>query len=306
MRKIKVKLFDSFTTKFFGGNIAGVVTEADNLSSVEMLKIASEINAPTTGYVLRKEINHFEVRFFTPSQEIDMCGHVVIGVFMALAEEGKIATKNSNVAYVKQYTKAGLMPVEVYFKNKKPVYVLMKQNQPLFKDLKLNLNKIANLLGIPTNFIETEYPIEWVSTALRHVFIPVKNLKALKELKPNFPALGELSKKINVETIDVFTRETVNSDYNVHSRDFCPGIGNPEEAASGTTNGALACYLLKNKVILNIKDNGKILINAEQGFEMGRPSNIRSEIIVKDKEIIEVKVGGTAVCSLIGEIYLGD
>lgn len=90
MKRIKIKLMDAFTTERFEGNIAGVVTEADKLSYEEMQKIAFEINAPTTGFVLKKGQNEFEVKFFTPIREIDMCGHVVIGTFMVLAEEGKI------------------------------------------------------------------------------------------------------------------------------------------------------------------------------------------------------------------------
>lgn len=295
---------NAFTTKKFGGNIAGVVTDANKLNSEEMQKIASKINVPTTGFVLKREKNEFEVRFFTPTQEIDMCGHVVVGTFVALAEEGKINVDNLDRVEVKQYTKVGLIPVEILYKNGKPNSVIMKQNRPIFKDPKLNRKEVSELLGVSEESLEKYYPIEIVSTALRHLFIPIKNLDIMKELKPNFSKLGDLSKKLGVETINVFTLKTVNPDFNVHSRDFCPGIGNPEEAASGTTNGALGCYLIKNKLLSKIGKNEKIIILAEQGYEMGKPSSIRTEITLKNNEIEEVKVGGTAICSLKGEITI--
>lgn len=304
MKNIIVKLFDAFTDQVFCGNIAGVVTKADGLSNNEMQKIASELNAPTTGFVTTRGKNDFEVKFFTPTQEIDMCGHVVVGTFMALAEERKLDFEGYNRVDVKQHTRAGLIPIEVIYENNRPTYIMMCQNKPLFKDPQLNRTEIAKLMGISDQFMEENYPIEIAATALRHLFIPVKNLDIMGELKPDFPALAELSRKLNVETSNVFTLQTVNPGFQVHSRDFCPAIGNLEEAASGTTNGALSCYLIKNKAIPGIPRNGSIKIMAEQGYEMGRPSIIQSEIQLQDHEIKEVKVGGTAIRSLVGELVI--
>lgn len=233
-----------------------------------------------------------------------MCGHVVVGTFMALAEEGEVTAGDSDWIVLEQYTKAGSIPVEIRYRNGKPIFIIMKQNNPLFKDPKLSTEEVSGLLGVIPASLEKDYPIEIVSTALRHLFVGVKSLDVMKSLKPDFSALGMLSKRLGVETIDVFTLETVDRDFDVHSRDFCPGIGNPEEAASGTTNGALSCYLIKNKVLSKIRKEGKMTILAEQGYEMGRPSSIRSEILIKNNEIKEVKVGGMAVCSLEGEILL--
>lgn len=151
MRKIKIKLMDAFTTERFGGNIAGVVTDASKLDSREMQKIASELNAPTTGFVLKKGKNEFEVRFFTPTQEIDMCGHVVVGIFMALAEEGKIDIEYTGKVEVKQYTKAGLISVEILYKNQKPSFIAMKQNKPIFKDPKVSRGEVEDYWGFQKN-----------------------------------------------------------------------------------------------------------------------------------------------------------
>jgi len=199
MRKLSMKLFDSFTDHIFGGNTAGVVTAAEHVSQDEMQNIAAEINAPTTGFVSTRGKNEFEVKFFTPTQEIDMCGHAVIAVFMGLEDEGKLESKNFGRVDVKLYTKAGLIPVEVYYENGKPTHVMMTQNKPSFREVTVRKAEIAKLLGISEVLIEADHPMEIVSTALRHLFVPVKSLEVMKQLRPDFQALAELSRKLGVE-----------------------------------------------------------------------------------------------------------
>src|SRR5579872_2163161 len=84
MKETPIYLYDAFASQIFGGNIAGVVPEATFMSSGEMQRIAAEIAAPTTGFVSNPTRDAIQLRFFTPTQEIDMCGHVVVGVFSAL------------------------------------------------------------------------------------------------------------------------------------------------------------------------------------------------------------------------------
>jgi PhzF family phenazine biosynthesis protein len=302
MRKVKVKLFDSFTDQLFGGNIAGVVTRAEDMTNDEMQKIAREL-AATTGYALQRQNNDFEVRFFTPTQEIDMCGHVVVGVFMGLAEEGRISLAPKGLTEIRQFTKAGIIPVEVHQKAGQANFVMMEQCKPIFKPCHLYAQDIAILLGIGPEGVMTKFPIEIVSTALRHLFIPVQDLKTIAALKPDYLALGDLSRSLNVETICVFTPETMQPGYSVHSRDFCPAIGIPEEAGSGTTSGALSCYLIKHGLI-KVSPDDVATVLVEQGYEMGRPSSIRADITLRSAMVEKVKVGGTAVRSLSGEITL--
>lgn len=303
MKTVKIKLLDSFSETLFGGNVAGVVTEADGLNTEEMQKIASEINITTSGFVSTRGENEFRVRFFTPTQEVNMCGHVVVGVTTALAQEGKINRLKQDDATAKLYTNAGEIPVTVFFDGETPSYVLMQQNKPSFKSADVHIEEVARLLGITSEVVEKKYPIEIASTALRHLLVPIKNLGSVQNLKPNFNGLAELSHRLGVETVDVFTLETINRNSTVHSRDFCPGVGYPEASASGTTNGALSSYLIKNKIV-SAKENDLVRITIEQGYEMGRPSNIKAEIKIEENKIEEVKIGGSAVLSLAGEIYL--
>lgn len=304
MEKIGIKIFDSFTKERFTGNPAGVVTEADILTDREMQRIASEINAPTTGFCKKRQANEFDVRFFTPKQEIEMCGHVVIAISKALMDEKRVLHGNSSKIAIRYFTKAGLVPVDVSYDTEGSPYFMMDLKTPSFKEPDVTISELAKLLGIPSDLIEQELPLEMALGALRHLFIAVKGVNGVRELKPDFTALAELSETLGLDSINVFTLETVNKKFDVHSRDFCSGIGHDEEAASGTTNGALSCYLIKNRLI-PLEKKEPLVIMAEQGFEMGRPSIIRSEILVHDERIEKVQVGGTAVLSLEGNVFMG-
>ena|SRR5579871_755889 len=302
MRGIPIYLYDAFATRIFGGNIAGVVPDATSLSSEEMQQIAAEIAAPTTGFVTDPASGSVRLRFFTPTQEIDMCGHVVVGVFSALADLRYLGTKEPIRDFVAETTAGPILVDVVSAKDSRPV-VTMRQNLPKFRRPALDSGAIAELLGADHEAISRDLPIEIWSTALRHLFVPVGSCAVLSALRPNFEALTATSRRLGVETISVFALGEDTSDVDVHLRDFCPAIGNPEESASGTTNGALACYLVHHgRARWSAPDAAAV--HSEQGREMGRPSRIFSEIRLSGTEIAEVRVSGSAVRSLSGVIGL--
>ena len=114
MKKIKIYQVDSFTTHLFGGNPAGVVTEATGLTPFEMQKIAREMNCSETAFVTSSQSCEadFNVRFFTPTEEVNLCGHATIATFFVLATEGKIKLSTPEVILY-QETKAGILPVSI-------------------------------------------------------------------------------------------------------------------------------------------------------------------------------------------------
>jgi PhzF family phenazine biosynthesis protein len=92
---IAVYLYDSFTDRPYAGNVAGVAPRAEGLGAAAMRRVAPELGAPTTGFVVGREpgpVPAFDVRYFTPRREIALCGHVAVAVFTRLAEEGRCET----------------------------------------------------------------------------------------------------------------------------------------------------------------------------------------------------------------------
>lgn len=279
--KIKAFTLNSFAKSIEGGNPAAVVFNADDLSENEMKKIAGIIGFSETAYVMKSNVADFKVRFFTPTDEVDLCGHATVAVYYLLLQLGQIKPRRYT-----QETKAGSLKVEV----KEDMSVIMNQTLPYFYET-ICKEEIADSLNITTAEIEEDLPVQIVSTGLKDIIVPIKNMDILSAIKPNFEKVAEISKKYNTVGYHMFTLESLNSS-NAHCRNLAPLYGIPEESATGTSNGALACYLFKyDKITPNNVDH----IVFEQGYSMEKPSEIIASLAVQNKEIIEVMVGGKAL-----------
>jgi trans-2,3-dihydro-3-hydroxyanthranilate isomerase len=301
MNQVKVYQIDSFTNDAFGGNPAGVVTDADNLSETEMQKIAREMNCSETAFIMSptNPMSDFKIRFFTPSEEVDLCGHATIAAFYALASEGKINLPNkANVLY--QETKAGVLPITlIRSDNGELDSVVMGQTPPRLMSTCDNIETVANLIGLETSDLNlNNLPLQIVSTGLPDMIVPVKDLSTLKKASPDFSRLAEYQRQKGFISIHAFTFETEDPSSTVHVRDFAPSVNINEEAATGTANGALGAYLVGNKAIQITEE--KVFIRVEQGYVMNRPSKILVEILHYNGEVTEVAVGGSAIIIMEG------
>lgn len=185
-----------------------------------------------------------------------------------------------------QETKAGILQVEYRLDGT----IFMSQNIAEFYEI-IDKNKIADSLNINENAILVNLPIQIVSTGLRDILIPVNNLETLLSVNPNFERITEISKRYGVVGYHVFTTETkFNS--TAHCRNFAPLYDIPEESATGTSNGALSCYLYKYGVITE-KEYSKLIF--EQGYSMDKPSEIFARLEIENREIKGIKVGGNAL-----------
>lgn len=276
--KIKAFTLNSFAKSIEGGNPAAVVFNADSLLENDMRNISGIIGFSETAYVMKSDIADFKVRFFTPTEEVDLCGHATVGVYYLLLSLGQIKP-----GIYTQETKAGILNIEI----KEDMSIIMNQNLPTFYET-ICKEEIADSLNITLAEIEENLPVQIVSTGLRDIIVPIKNLEILTGIKPDFEKVSEISKKYNAVGYHIFTLETVNGS-DAHCRNFAPLYGIPEESATGTSNGALACYLFKY-----VKINPKYII-IEQGYSMKKPSEIIVSLAFQNKEIVEVLVGGKAL-----------
>jgi PhzF family phenazine biosynthesis protein len=279
--KVKAYTLNSFAKCIEGGNPAGVVFNADALSEDDMKKVAGIIGFSETAFVMKSNFADFKVRFFTPNEEVDICGHATIAIFSALLKQGCIKPGK----YL-QETKAGVLSVEL----REDLSIMMNQNTPSYYQT-ICKQEIADSLNITTAEMIEELPIQIVSTGLRDILIPIKNIDMVNAIKPNFEKVSKISSKYNTIGYHIFTLESLNSS-NAYCRNLAPLYGIPEESATGTSNGALACYLFKYG---KIKPHNATHIIIEQGYSMGKPSEIIVALITEDKKVIEVKVGGKAL-----------
>lgn len=280
MKGIRVYTLNAFAKTDNGGNPAGVVLDADFLSIDDMQKIASKVGFSETAFVRKSDNADFKVSFFTPNEEVDLCGHATIATFYLLASKGIIQPGKYT-----QETKAGVLKVECRSDN----VIYMSQCNPEFYEI-LDRKEIADTLNITENDIIDSLPIQIVSTGLKDILVPIRSLKTLHDIKPNFDKISSLSKEKDVTGYHLFTLETK---YNstAHCRNFAPLYDIPEEAATGTSTGALSSYLYRYRVVLE-KDVENLVF--EQGYSMKRASEILSSLTIENEEIKEVKVGGIA------------
>lgn len=288
--KVQVYTVNSFTKSKDGGNPAGVVFNSDKLTENEMKTIAKEVGFSETAFVQKSSKADFRVRFFTPTEEVDLCGHATIAVFATLADKKII---NSGL-YI-QETKAGILSVEVKEDNQ----ILMDQNTPEFYNI-IHKNEIADSLGLELESFEEHLPIEVVSTALKDIFIPVKTKHDLYNLEPNMALISEISKKYESTGYHVFTLD-VEDGYDAECRNFAPLYGIDEESATGTSNGALSCYMHKYDLI---NTNSNLNLSIKQGYFMNQNSIINSSLEIDNSKVTSIRVGGYAVTTGTIEINL--
>jgi len=279
--KIKAFTLNAFAKSKNGGNPAGVILNSDGLSDKQMLLVAEKIGFSETAFVQKSNKADFKVRFFTPNAEVDICGHATIATFYLLADRQIIQTGKYT-----QETKAGVLMIEIL----KDGTVFMDQNLPQYFDI-IDRTLIAESLNISPNIIRDDLPIQIVSTGLKFILIPIENLAQLTQIKSDIKKVKEISKKFDVFGYHLFTLETKFGS-TAHCRNLAPLYDvKEEEAATGTANGALSCYLFKYGKINKQQINDVVF---EQGYSMNKPSEIRAKLEIDGNNITSVRVGGIA------------
>lgn len=265
----------AFTEVSIGGNPAGVVLETDHYSEEQMFSVAKEVGYSETAFVSTSKYADFKIRYFTPSDEVDLCGHATIATFTLLFDNKIISPGKYTIE-----TKAGILPVTLESSG----LVLMTQLKPKAYEL-LSNELIANSLGLSESDIIS--PSQVFSTGLKDIIIQVKDRKSLKNIKPDFKTIADISKEHRSTGYHVFT---LDSEYTARCRNFAPLYAIDEESATGTASGAVSGYIMHHGLI-DTSDGVHHLIY-EQGIEMNLPSIIHGYIKMKNKEVIEVVIGG--------------
>ena len=294
---MKFYIVDAFTETLFGGNPAGVVIlpeGADFPSDEVMVKTAAELRYSETAFIKKLNDKEFNIRYFTPAAEVDLCGHATIGSFKALLYGGYI---KDNDTYI-NHTLAGDLNIVVTNGQ-----VLMDMASPV------KINEIADEAGLEELYkiMGLDYADQkakgvtlipqMISTGLPDIMMPVASQADLEAITPDFPALSKLSERYEVVGVHAFTTDC-DEGTTCHVRNFAPLYDIDEEAATGTSNGALTYYGFLNGFVKSGDDCRFV-----QGEKMQRPSVINSHLEADD-EGCKIQVGGSAVMLAEGDIKL--
>ncbi len=294
MRKFTFYIVDVFTEKKYTGNQLAVVRGAKDLSDIEMQQIAKEMNFSETTFILseQKHNNGYDVRIFTPEEEVPFAGHPTLGT--AYVIQRKIIREPVETIILN--LKIGPIPVTLNYSSEQINILWMKQMGATF-DRIFEPEQISQILNFNKREIDDRFPIQEVSTGLPFIIIPLKTLDALKQAEVNRDKYFELIKNTQAKAMLIFCPQTYDQENDLNIRVFADYYGVPEDPATGSANGCLAGYLVKYRYF----GKGQIDIRVEQGYEMGRPSLLF--LRAEDKgEKIDVSVGGKVVMVAKGEL----
>lgn len=284
---MKYYIVDAFTNRLFGGNPAGVVLLGGDAFPDEslMTRIAAELRYSETAFVRRLAPTEYHLRYFTPTAEVDLCGHATLATFSLLHSLGLAEGR------CMCHTLAGDLCIEAGDK------VMMQMAAPRIARTIADTAPIYKALGIDD--YRPTLPVQVAYAGLEDIMIPIPTVETLNTLHPDMEAVAALTEKHNAVSFHCFAiptqaiRQSSNQTITAHVRDFAPQYGIPEESATGTANAALTHYLSTHGVIPAAGDFSFL-----QGETMGRPSVVATRITADGT----IYVGGTAAIVASGEL----
>ena len=283
---MKFYIVDCFAEEKYQGNELLVVVADRTVSDEEQQAIAREINFSETTFILsgRKEDGGYDVRIWTPNVgEVPFAGHPTLGTAHVIHKY----LENEQCQEVKLNLKAGQIPVRISDSG-----LVMKQNQPEF-GITIDRDIIADIYGIRPEEIREDYPVQWASTGLEAVVIPLKERDSLKKLvcdQEKFKRYIAQYPECNCNHLflvdmgdNIFAARCLMEDF-------------VEDPATGSANGDLAGYFMKH----NYFGRDEVDYTVIQGEDMGRKSvlQIHAE---KHEDRYVIEVGGNVYTVASGD-----
>ena len=269
---VQVYVMSAFSKNNKGGNKAGVVLNRSELSVSQKMEIAKELGYSETAFVTDSEVADYKIEYFTPTDEVPLCGHATIATFALLYHLQMLKKEDYTIE-----TKAGILRMKI----NEDGMIFMEQNKPEYLEF-LKPEEFEGCLEI--QWISKNQPIQVVTTGLKDIILPVDSVEHLAALEPEHAVMAELSRELEVVGVHAFAF-TEDAEITAICRNFAPLFGIDEESATGTANCALASYLFRHH-------KKKTQYVFEQGYNLGQVSRIVVNVIAENDEIQEIFVGG--------------
>jgi trans-2,3-dihydro-3-hydroxyanthranilate isomerase len=293
MRSYRFVQVDVFTNTPFGGNQLAVFPEAEGITDVQMQTIAREMNFSETTFVFPPEDPKHDarVRIFTPGQELPMAGHPTVGT-------GFVLGADRNKTELVFELGVGPTPVTVDPGDGMSGSATMQQQPPRFWDSSLDAAGAAKLVSLTADCMHPTLPILNGSAGVDYLYLPLRCRADLAAVRPNAAAMEAFFGDAFHKAVYVFSIEPDASSH-ARGRMFFLVNGAPlEDPATGSAAGPLGGYLVNQGAM----PPGRIRL--QQGYEMGRPSDIDLTIDGRPGAITGVSVGGGVVKVAEGKLFL--
>ncbi|MGH8906211.1 MAG: PhzF family phenazine biosynthesis protein [Egibacteraceae bacterium] len=264
-------LLDVFTDQPLAGNQLAVFPDAAGIPEAWLQPLAREINFSETVFVYPSgQDGSARMRIFTPRAELPFAGHPILGTAVALARPG--------MDEILLETGKGIVPVRLEGVGDGKAYGCMSQPLPSvqpFGDHKALLAAI----GVRSS----QLPVEIYDNGVAHVYVALDSREAVAGLEPDLTVIARQFAGIGVNCFAGQGRHW-------KTRMFSPGLGVPEDPATGSAAGPLGVHLARHGLIAYGEQ-----LEISQGVEIGRPSTLYARISGSAHRLERVEVGGWAL-----------
>jgi trans-2,3-dihydro-3-hydroxyanthranilate isomerase len=293
---------DVFTAQRFAGNPLAVVLDAEGLDDAAMQTIAKEFNLSETVFVFPPEDPHHraDLRIFTVARELPFAGHPTVGTAVLLALLDRKGEAGAVAFGLKE--KVGVVPCVVEVKNAMSGEARFRLPRlPASWGEGKESTDCAWALGIdPKEIGFARHVPSRHSAGVAYDLVPVASLDALARAYPQGAAFDKAFADSDHPAAYVYTRVPEADGLRFRARMFGPGMGVIEDPATGSAAAAFAGALMQCEPL----GDGEHNIVVEQGIEMGRPSEIRLQMVIRNGALVSAEIGGSAVMVSRGELLI--
>jgi trans-2,3-dihydro-3-hydroxyanthranilate isomerase len=263
---------DVFTDVPLAGTQLAVFTDGREIPEEQLQKVAREMNFSETVFVYPAQGDgNVRIRIFTPAAEVPFAGHPCLGTAFVLAAPLQLGV-------IRLETGSGIVPVELEREGARISFGRMQQPPPTVEPFG-DADELEQVLGV-----RSRLPVEVYDNGIRHVFLALGSPDEVAALRPDFQRLAE----IGTYGINCFAGDGTKW----KTRMFGPGLGVPEDPATGSAAGPLALHLARHDRIAFGDE-----IEISQGAEIQRPSTLYARADSPE----QIEVGGSAVVVARGE-----
>ena len=301
--KLAFHTYDVFTSARFCGNPLAIVEAADDLTAEQMQAITREFNLSETIFILKPADpgNTARVRIFFPGGEMPFAGHPTVGCAIFLAER-KYKPGCAFETEIRLEEAAGLVRVKVSRIGDVPRAMFTAPVTPFVADVvQPSAEAVAAALGLAVADVGFGKHLPRVHQGgPRCLHVPVNSRAALARARPLEPQWSALIQPLGTDMAYLYTPGGDNPRTSFRARMFAPTGGIPEDPATGAATALLAAQLLAAEAL----SDGTHRWEIEQGYEMGRPSELHLEADVAGAMLTAVRVAGQAVHVTSGVLEL--
>ncbi|HEY5794574.1 MAG TPA: PhzF family phenazine biosynthesis protein [Bosea sp. (in: a-proteobacteria)] len=284
---------DVFTTMPHAGNPLAVVLDSEGLDTAAMQAIAGEFNLSETVFVsaAAAQGHRAGLRIFTPGRELPFAGHPTVGTAVLLALRDAAEGRGADVIVLEE--QVGLVPCAVSVTSTRvghALFTLPRLPQELEPPAGLPL--IAGALGLDRREIGFDRHVpSVVSAGVAFTFVPVSSLEALERVRLDTTLWSQTIRPADQPNAYAYCRQVRDAGHDFHARMFAPAMGVREDPATGAAVAAFADVIMR----FEKPGDGDHRFTIEQGYEMGRPSQITLEMSVRKGALASARIGGSAV-----------